>query len=136
MFSWKFWLPLPLVLHLGTGFALPHLTNSEAQQSDYSCLRPSEWLQHFQRAVERGELILFANVLTREQILPREVEQRYVLDSGMQTIVIHADLVQPQGVPGHDAVEVRRISSELDLNGQIIETRAHVYPRPAGEEAE
>lgn len=134
MFRWKTWLPLFLLLIVGASYALPKLMHSGSEHLGYTCLRPSEWLQRFYTAVDRGELSLFMTVLTREQIIPRDVEQHYVLESGVYNIIIHADLVEPQDFPGDDSIEVRGISSELDMSGHIIETRLHVYAKPGAEQ--
>jgi hypothetical protein len=86
-------------------------------------------LHLFMLAVDRGELILFDEVLTRQDIDPATVSLVLDIRRNQQTIEIYADLKRPLPCPIDDNFLIIGVTATLDGYNRIIETTAHVKPK-------
>lgn len=130
MTRWKLLLPLLFVLAIGASYGLPQLLETP---SNSGCIRPEDAVAQFFKAVDRGELTLFTAILERDDIVPTHVEFLYELGYRMPVTIVHANLRQAMAIPGQPEMEIRTISAELNFTGSIVETKAHVYPKPGNE---
>lgn len=91
--------------------------------------KPGDVIRSYLKAVDRGELRVFDQRLERSMIVPKRVDYSYTLDNRVPTIKVYSKLKQP--IPAHriKGCEVRGVSSVLNVDGQILETEAHVWPR-------
>lgn len=87
---------------------------------------PHTVVELYLKAIDRGELVLFEQVLERAMLTPSHVEYVYDLNSPVPTVKVYSILAEPLPVPGHEAYEIRGITSTLNAQGAIVETRAHV----------
>jgi hypothetical protein len=122
-------LPLLLMLAIGTSHGIPRQLQPGLNAPTPNCVSPTEAVDSFLRAVDRGELVLFLTTLQRDDITPTGVEYLYEFDSHLPTITVRVDLKVPMAVPGEPGLEVRSVTAVLGYEGDIVETRAHVYAR-------
>jgi hypothetical protein len=92
-------------------------------------LDPHAVVATYLKAVDRGELTVFARKLDRSMVEPRRVEYAFELESRVPTLRVYAELRRPMAVPNQDDCEVRGVSASLDADGRIVETEAHVWQK-------
>ena len=89
---------------------------------------PRKVIEVYLKAVERGELTVFNQVLGKAMLTPLHVEYVYALDSATPLIKVYSMLKQPIFVVGQENCKVRGVSSTLDSEGRIVSSEAHIWP--------
>lgn len=79
----------------------------------------------FLRAVDRGQLILFDESLSREVVMPTRVEYIYTAELPYPIVTVYSELKKPMPIPSMPDVNIIGISGVMDLSGNIVETTAH-----------
>ena len=82
----------------------------------------------FLDAVERGELMVLEQVLSRSMLEPVKVSYVYEIESDVITINIYSRLSEPMVVPHYEQFYVNGVSVVVDESGNIITISAHVLP--------
>lgn len=106
---------------------LAHIPNMPPAFVEHHFDQPREVVKVFLEAVDRGELIVFEQVIDRSMIIPLQVEYTYHLDNATPQLSIFSELKQPIPIPDADGCEVRAISAILDDAGNIVEAVVHVW---------
>ena len=88
---------------------------------------PLKIIEIFYKAVDRGELIVFEQILDRTVLIPLRVEYVYELDGSKPIVKIYSEIKKPMPIAEHGGILLRGISAILDGDGHIIEIRAHVF---------
>lgn len=88
---------------------------------------PHEVVDIYLKAVSRGELIVFDRKLNESMITPVRVEYIYDINSAISSVTVYSELKQPMPVPAQESCSVRGVSATLDINGHIIEVKAHIW---------
>lgn len=88
-----------------------------------------EIVRMFLQAVNRGEVMLFGHDIKPEMLQPTRVEYIYELNSPTPEIRVYSEITTPLAVPDNDTCEIRALSATLDEQGNIIEVKAHVWPK-------
>lgn len=116
-----------LIIVLGNpGFArTAEQVPSPAESGFYA---PYKIINVFLRAVNRGELIIFNQILDESMLIPLRVEYIYELDSKNQSVKVYSELMQPLPVPSGQTLIFHGVSAVLNAKGHIIEVEAHVWP--------
>ena len=107
--------------------ASAHVPNMPQGFVEHQFDQPRKVVEVFLEAVDRGELLVFDQVLDRSMIVPFQVEYIYQLDSSIPQISIFSKLKQPIPIPYADGCEVRAVSAIMDNAGIIIEAVVHVW---------
>lgn len=90
---------------------------------------PDRLVDTFLKAVDRGELRIYGQTLTREMINPTQVEYVYDLLSRKTKLRVHATLKQALKLPDQPGCRVLCISAEME-DGRIVEVESHVWIEP------
>jgi hypothetical protein len=90
---------------------------------------PDRLVDTFLKAVDRGELTLHGQTLSREMINPTQVEYVYDLLSRKTKLRIHATLKEPLRLPDQPRCRILCISAEME-DGRIVEIESHVWIEP------
>ena len=88
---------------------------------------PHKIIEIFYKAVDRGELIVFEQILDRTVLIPLRVEYVYELNGSKPTVKVYSEIKKPMPVGDHEGILLRGISAVIDSGGHIIEIRAHVF---------
>lgn len=89
---------------------------------------PRKVIEIYFKAVERGELTIFRQVLDKDMLKPLHVEYVYALDSATPLVKVYSMLKHPIFVIGQKNCKVRGVSSTLDSEGRIVSNEAHIWP--------
>ncbi|MDT8403578.1 hypothetical protein [Sulfuriflexus sp.] len=119
-----------LIIMLGdAGFA--RTTEQVPRPAESGFYAPYKIINVFLRAVNRGELIIFDQILDESMLIPLRVEYIYELDSNNQSVKVYSELMQPLPlpVPSGQTLIFHGVSAVLNAKGHIIEVEAHVWPR-------
>ena len=116
-----------VMLFTAGGKALAHVSNMPPSFVEHKFDQPREVIKVFLQAVDRGELIVFEQVIDRSMIVPVEVEYVYQLDSAIPRLSVYAELKQPIPVRDADGCEVHAVSAVLDNAGSIVESVVHIW---------
>jgi hypothetical protein len=90
---------------------------------------PDQLVDTFLKAVDRGELTIYGQTLTREMINPIQVEYVYDLLSRKTKLRIHATLKEPLTLPDQPGCRILCISAEME-DGSIVEIESHLWIEP------
>jgi hypothetical protein len=90
---------------------------------------PGRLVDTFLKAVDRGELRICGQTLTREMLNPTQVEYVYDLLTRKTELRIHATLNEPLMLPGQPGCRILCISAEME-DGRIVEVESHVWIEP------
>ena len=90
---------------------------------------PDRLVDAFLKAVDRGELTLHGQTLTREMLNPTQVEYVYDLVSRKTKLRIHATLKEPLTLRDQPGCRVLCISAEME-DGRIVEIESHLWIEP------
>lgn len=85
-----------------------------------------EVVEIFLIAVDRGELIVFDNTITRSMLDPVQVKYVYTFDEDDPTISVYSLLLQPLKIPGVDDCTAGGIEVIMDVDGSIIDSSIHI----------
>jgi len=110
--------------HLGGEFDTPVVIDEG--KIPYPRIEIQQVFGIFLNAVDRGELILFEERLTRRCIEARNVIYEYRPGNRYPLIKIYSDIVEPMALPDMPAMRIVGVTAVLDENGHVIETIAHV----------
>jgi hypothetical protein len=91
----------------------------------YPAIDPRRVVQIFLQAVDRGELVVFGEPLTRADIDPQSVDYSFTLGRRLPRILIHSRLEAPFPLPGAPGVRVTAVTGELTADGRILESTLH-----------
>ena len=80
----------------------------------------------FLAAVDRGELIVFDNTISRDMLDPVQVKYIYSFNDEDPSISIYSLLKQPLKIPGVDDCTAGAIEVLLDIDGTIIDASIHI----------
>jgi hypothetical protein len=80
----------------------------------------------FLEAVDRGELIVFDNIIPRSMLDPVQVKYLYSYNEDEPSISIFSLLKQPLKIPGMDGCTAGGIEVLLDADGTIIDSSVHI----------
>jgi hypothetical protein len=86
----------------------------------------SEMVDIFLLAVDRGELTVFDNVITRNMLDPVQVKYVYTFNEDDPSISIFSLLKQPLKIPGMDDCSAGGVEVLLDTDGTIIDSSVHI----------
>ncbi len=117
------------LLALNPGFAAVSVPGYGIDPSQPTIEDPDRLVDAFLKAVDRGELTLHGQTLSREMLNPTQVEYVYDLLSRKTRLRIHATLKQPLTLPEHPGCRILCISAEMD-DGRIIEIESHLWIEP------
>jgi len=117
-----------LALFLGGASSYGHIVEVQRDCIEPELHEPTKIVEIYLKAVNRGELKVFDNVLDESMLIPSRVEYIYELNSVDPIIRVYSKLKQPMPMPGQQGCKLRAVSSTLDGDGRIIETEAHVWP--------
>ena len=117
-----------ILLMLGST-AIASISDRYLTNSDRPCVNTHEVLSNFLLAVDRGELILFGEILNRDEITPLRVELFLDLSNGSTTTKVYSDLKKPIILPDDPKFMVNSISAILSGDNHIAESEAHVMPK-------
>lgn len=79
----------------------------------------------FLDAVDRGQMKIFDDTLSREMLTPLRVEYVYTLQSPYPLVKVYAELNEPMPIPSMPDANIIGVSGVMDATGNIIETTAH-----------
>ena len=85
-----------------------------------------EVVEIFLIAVDRGELVVFGNTITRNMLDPVQVKYVYTFNDDNPSISIYSLLLQPLKIPGMDDCAAGGIEVTLDIDGTIIDSSVHI----------
>ena len=85
-----------------------------------------EVVEIFLVAVDRGELIVFDNIISRNILDPVQVKYIYSFNDDEPSISIYSLLKQPLNIPGVDDCTAGAIEVLLDIDGTIIDSSIHI----------
>lgn len=88
---------------------------------------PRKVIDMFNKAVDRGELIVFGNELERSVLIPLRVEYIYELNDSKPLVKVYSEIKKIIPIPEHEGIQIRGISAILDSDGHIVEIRVHVF---------
>jgi hypothetical protein len=77
-------------------------------------------------AVDRGELIVFDNTISRDILDPVQVKYIYSFNDEDPSISIYSLLKQSLKIPGVDDCTAGAIEVMLDIDGTIIDSSIHI----------
>ena len=77
-------------------------------------------------AVDRGELIVFDNTISRDILDPVQVKYIYSFNDDEPSISIYSLLKYPLKIPGVDDCTAGAIEVLLDIDGTIIDSSIHI----------
>ena len=80
----------------------------------------------FLEAVDRGELIVFDNIIPRSVLDPVQVKYVYTFNDDDPSISIFSLLKRPLKIPGMDDCTAGGIEVLLDADGTIIDSSVHI----------
>ena len=108
-------------------------TASISTSSDY-LLQPvpqpqnkfEEVVSIFFKAVDRGELVVFDNIISRNILDPVQVKYVYSFNNAEPSISVYSLLKVPLKVPGMDNCSAGGIEVLLDMEGTIIDSSIHI----------
>ena len=80
----------------------------------------------FLAAVDRGELVVFDNRITRGMLDPVQVKYVYTFDDAKPTISVYSLLTTNLKIPGADDCSGGGIEVLLDIDGTIIDSSVHI----------
>ncbi|MGD8547300.1 MAG: hypothetical protein PVJ10_04955 [Thiohalophilus sp.] len=124
----RIFVTIAFVMFLATGGkVLAHVPNMPPSFVEHKFDQPREVVKVFLEAVDRGELIVFEQVIDRSMIVPFQVEYIYQIDNSIPQISILSELKQPISIPEAEGCEVRAVSAILNDAGNIVETVVHVW---------
>jgi len=115
---------IPLQAHLGGDFDTPVIIDDG--KIPYPRIEIQQVFGIFHAAVDRGELILFEERLTRRCIEARNVIYEYRPGNRYPLIKIYSDIIEPMAVPDMPSMRIIGVTAVLDEDGHVIETIAHV----------
>lgn len=122
---------IALAVLITVGYAIPRIPEDSGESlaplSDPAIFSPKQVVETFLKAVDRGELTLFIYTLNRSILAPRRVEYVYDLDTLQPKVTVYSELKEAIPVPHQLDLVIRAVSAELDRDGHITETRAHVF---------
>lgn len=114
-----------------SGPALAHVTEMSPYPVEHEFDEPREVVQTYLKAVERGELVVFEQIIDIAMLIPVRVEYVYELANAKPRIKVYAEFKQPMPVPGQSDCQVRGVSAVLDDAGSIVEVEIHVWAEPS-----
>ena len=82
----------------------------------------------FLDAVERGELMVFEQVISRSMLEPVKISYVYDIRNDDIMIRIYSRLFEPMVVPHYEQFYVNGVSVSVDDSGDIIDVSVHVLP--------
>ena len=85
-----------------------------------------EVVEIFLIAVDRGDLIVFDNIITRNMLDPVQVKYVYTFNDDDPSISVYSLLLQPLNIPGVDDCTAGGIEVILDVDGSIIDSSIHI----------
>ena len=85
-----------------------------------------EVVEIFLIAVDRGELIVFDNTISRDILDPVQVKYIYSFNDDEPSISIYSLLKYPLKIPGVDDCTAGAIEVLLDIDGTIIDSSIHI----------
>ena len=85
-----------------------------------------EVVEIFLIAVDRGELIVFDNTISRDILDPVQVKYIYSFNDDDPSISIYSLLKHPLKIPGVDDCTAGAIEVLLDIDGTIIDSSIHI----------
>lgn len=117
------------ILLLAAGITIASINSS----SDYM-IKPvpqpknkfKEVVEIFLDAVDRGELIVFDNIISRSILDPVQVKYVYTFNQTEPSISVYSLLKQPLAIPGVDNCTAGGIEASLDVDGTIIDSSVHI----------
>ena len=80
----------------------------------------------FLLAVDRGELVVFYNTISRNMLDPVQVKYIYTFNDDEPSISIYSLLKRPLNIPGVDDCTAGGIEVTLDVDGTIIDSSIHI----------
>lgn len=103
------------------------MSASPSDQKTYFFKKPFEIISIFYSAIERNELRAFDQVLSKDMIVPVNVQYIYDLGSPVPQISIYSKLKKAIPIPADPSCSAGGITAVLDHEGQIISTSVHVH---------
>ena len=91
----------------------------------YPSVNVIEVFNIFLDAVDRGQLILFEQSLSRDKVMPIRVEYVYTAEVPYPIVKVYSELKNPMPLPSMPDAKIVGVSSVMDSYGNIIETTAH-----------
>ncbi len=120
---------LIVFLLLAAGFSLASV-NTSSEYLKKPLPQPhnnyEQVVKMFLLAVDRGELVVFENTITRSMLEPQQVKYVYTLDNNEPIISIYSLLRQPIKIPGMPDCTAGGLEATLDMNGNIINSSVHI----------
>jgi hypothetical protein len=85
-----------------------------------------EVIEIFLIAVDRGELVVFDKIISRNMLDPVQVKYIYSFNNEDPSISIYSLFKWPLKIPGVDDCTAGGIEVTLDLDGTIIDSSIHI----------
>jgi hypothetical protein len=106
-------------------------TESAPQADDHYAhdFCPHTVVDHLLQAVERGELVLYGEVLRKDMLTPLRVEYVHDLVSGDAILKVYVKLTKPFAIPGVDDFVIDGLDVIMDRDGNLVDNTAHAMPR-------
>jgi hypothetical protein len=95
--------------------------------------QPHNIIDLYLKAVSNGELMIHGQKLDQTMITPIRVDYKYELKNPILIVQVYSELVQPLAVPNMKDCYIHGLSSIIDTDGHITETRAHIWVEPEKE---
>ena len=93
--------------------------------------QPHNIIELYLKAVNNGELMIYDRKLDQSMITPIRVDYKYELKNPILIVQVYSELVQPIPVPDMEDCQIHGLSSIIDTDGHITETRAHIWVKPS-----
>ena len=120
---------LLVLLALNPAFAAVSVPEYWIDPSQPAIEDPDRLVDAFLKAVDRGELTIYGQTLTREMIDPTQVEYVYDLVSRETRLRVHATLKQALKLRDQPGCRILCISAEME-DGRIVEIESHLWIEP------
>jgi len=85
-----------------------------------------EVVEIFLIAVDRGDLVVFDNIITRNMLDPVQVKYVYTFNDDDPSISVYSLLLRPLNIPGVDDCTAGGIEVILGVDGSIIDSSIHI----------
>ncbi|MDH5766530.1 MAG: hypothetical protein OEZ38_10990 [Gammaproteobacteria bacterium] len=100
---------------------------SPSNNPGYEFHEPGKVIDRYFKALDKESLTVLGHRLDKSMLVPVRVEYVYELNSTAPKIKVYSNIKQPVIVTGTTNCKLRGVSANLDNEGNIIETEAHVW---------
>jgi hypothetical protein len=124
----RLWIWAVLVLiSVGAADAVARFTDHSPVDPQLGFSQPHYILATYLAAVDRGELEVCDQELSRSMIVPVRIEYVYDVETADIQVTVYSRLRRPIRVPDTEGCTVRAVGAVLSADGHIVETTIHVW---------